>query len=156
MNEMKENISEGIANTPDNLKTKLFAGGIEVTWKELMNMQKTGEYIDNFLDAGGSGTYNTYANIGIARAYVHKSGLGLAEDQVKVLSEAVEKKIDRSRATQVLMCMRKREIPRQGFRLFGMEHIRKKWISRQPPSYASTAPSTGCVLLWSSSFFVYS
>ncbi|RRK35297.1 hypothetical protein EBB54_10965 [Schaedlerella arabinosiphila] len=95
VNEMKENISKGIANTPDNLKTKLFAGGIEVTWKELMNMQKTGEYIDNFLDAGGSGTYNTYANIGIARAYVHKSGLGLTEDQVKVLSEAVEKKIDR-------------------------------------------------------------
>lgn len=95
VNEMKENISKGIANTPDNLKTKLFAGGIEVTWKELMNMQKTGEYIDSFLAAGGSGTYMTYANIGIARAYVHKSGLGLTEDQVKVLSEAVEKKIDR-------------------------------------------------------------
>jgi len=103
VNEMKENISKGIANTPDNLKTKLFAGGIEVTWKELMNMQKTGEYIDNFLDAGGSGTYNTYANIGIARAYVHKSGLGLAEDQVKVLSEAVEKKIDRKLETSKLL-----------------------------------------------------
>ena len=83
VNEMKENISKGIANTPDNLKTKLFAGGIEVTWKELMNMQKTGEYIDSFLAAGGSGTYMTYANIGIARAYVHKSGLGLTEEQVK-------------------------------------------------------------------------
>ena len=31
VNEMKENISKGIANTPDNLKTKLFAGGIEVS-----------------------------------------------------------------------------------------------------------------------------
>ncbi|MCI9270193.1 MAG: hypothetical protein HFH11_03390 [Dorea sp.] len=103
VNEMKENISKGIANTPDNLKTKLFAGGIEVTWKELMNMQKTGEYIDNFLAAGGSGTYNTYANIGIARAYVHKSGLGLTEDQVKVLSEAVEKKIDRKLETSKLL-----------------------------------------------------
>ena len=93
--EMRENISKGISNTPDNLKTKLSTGGIELTWKELMNMQKTGKYIDKFLDAGGAGTYMTYANIGIARAYVHKSGLGLTEDQVKFLSEAVEKKIDR-------------------------------------------------------------
>lgn len=93
--EMKENISKGIANTPNNLETKLSVDGIEVTWKELMNMQKTGKYIDKFLDAGGAGTYMTYANIGIARAYVHKSGLGLTEDQVKFLSEAVEKKIDR-------------------------------------------------------------
>lgn len=90
--EMKENISKGIANTPDNLKTKLSVDGMEVTWKELMNMQKTGEYIDKFLGAGGAGTYMTYANIGIARAYVHKSGLGLTEDQVKFLSEAVEKR----------------------------------------------------------------
>ena len=97
--EMKENISKGIANTPDNLKTKLSVDGMEVTWKELMNMQKTGKYIDKFLDAGGAGTYMTYANIGIARAYVHKSGLGLTEEQVKFLSKAVEKKIDRKLET---------------------------------------------------------
>ena len=53
--EMRENISKGISNTPDNLKTKLSTGGIELTWKELMNMQKTGKYIDKFLDAGGAG-----------------------------------------------------------------------------------------------------
>ena len=93
--EMKENISKGISNTPDNLKTKLSTGGIELTWKELMNMKKTGEYIDKFLDAGGEGTYATYARVGIAKAYVHKSGLGLTEDQIKVLSEAVEKKTDK-------------------------------------------------------------
>ena len=101
--EMKENISKGISNTPDNLKTKLSVDGIEVTWKELMNMQKTGKYIDKFLDAGGAGTYMTYANIGIARAYVHKSGLGLTEDQVKFLSEAVEKKIDRKLETSKIL-----------------------------------------------------
>ncbi len=101
--EMRENISKGISNTPDNLKTKLSTGGIELTWKELMNMQKTGKYIDKFLDAGGAGTYMTYANIGIARAYVHKSGLGLTEDQVKVLGEAVEKKIDRKLETSKLL-----------------------------------------------------
>lgn len=95
VNEMKENISKGIANTPDNLKTELSTGDIKLTWKELMNMQKTGEYIDKFLDAGGEGTYATYAMIGIAKAYVHKQGLGLTEDQIKVLSEAVEKKTDR-------------------------------------------------------------
>ena len=101
--EMKENISKGISNTPDNLKTKLSTGGIELTWKELMNMQKTGKYIDKFLDAGGAGTYMTYANIGIARAYVHKSGLGLTEEQVKFLSEAVEKKIDRKLETSKIL-----------------------------------------------------
>ena len=101
--EMKENISKGIANTPDNLKTKLSVDGIEMTWKELMNMQKTGNYIDKFLDAGGAGTYMTYANIGIARAYVHKSGSGLTEEQVKFLSEAVEKKIDRKLETSKLL-----------------------------------------------------
>jgi len=95
VNEMKENISKGISNIPDNLKTKLSTGGIELTWKELMNMQKTGEYIDKFLGAGGEGTYATYAMIGIAKAYVHKPGLGLTEDQIKVLGEAVEKKIDK-------------------------------------------------------------
>lgn len=93
--EMKENISKGISNTPDNLKTKLSTGGIELTWKELMNMQKTGEYIDKFLGAGGEGTYATYAMLGIAKAYVHKPGLGLTEDQIKVLREAVEKKTDK-------------------------------------------------------------
>ena len=46
---MKENISKGIANTPDNLKTELSTGGMKLSWKELMNMQKTGEYIDKFL-----------------------------------------------------------------------------------------------------------
>ena len=101
--EMKENISKGIANTPDNLKTELSTGGIKLSWKELMNMQKTGNYIDKFLDAGGAGTYMTYANIGIARAYVHKSGLGLTEEQVKFLSEAVEKKIDRKLETSKLL-----------------------------------------------------
>lgn len=101
--EMKENISKGIANTPDNLKTKLSVDGIEMTWKELMNMQKAGNYIDKFLDAGGAGTYMTYANIGIARAYVHKSGSGLTEEQVKFLSEAVEKKIDRKLETSKLL-----------------------------------------------------
>jgi hypothetical protein len=95
VNKMKENISKGISNIPDNLKTKLSTGGIELTWKELMNMQKTGEYIDKFLGAGGEGTYATYAMIGIAKAYVHKPGLGLTEDQIKVLGEAVEKKIDK-------------------------------------------------------------
>lgn len=90
--DMKQNISKGISNTPDNLKTKLSTGGIELTWKELMNMQKTGEYIDKFLGAGGEGTYATYAMVGIAKAYVHKQGLGLTEDQIKVLSEAVEKR----------------------------------------------------------------
>ena len=95
VNEMRENISKGISNTPDNLKTKLSTGGIELTWKELMNMQKTGKYIDKFLDAGGEGTYATYAMIGIAKAYVHKQGLGLTEDQIKVLSDAVEKKTNK-------------------------------------------------------------
>ena len=95
VNEMRENISKGISNTPDNLKTKLSTGGIELTWKELMNMQKTGKYIDKFLDAGGEGTYSTYAMIGIAKAYVHKQGLGLTEDQIKVLSDAVEKKTNK-------------------------------------------------------------
>lgn len=93
--EMKENISKGIANTPDNLKTELSVDGMKFTWKELTDMYKTGKYIDKFLDAGGSGTYDTYARVGIARAYVHKSGLGLTEEQVKFLSETVEKKIDR-------------------------------------------------------------
>ena len=101
--EMKENISKGIANTPDNLKTKLSVDGIEMTWKELMNMQKAGNYIDKFLDAGGAGTYMTYANIGIARAYVHKSGLGLTEQQEKFLCEAVEKKIDRTLETSKIL-----------------------------------------------------
>ena len=101
--EMKENISKGISNTPDNLKTKLSVDGMEVTWKELMNMQKKGEYIDKFLGAGGAGTYMTYANIGIARAYVHKSGLGLTEQQEKFLSEAVEKKIDRTLETSKIL-----------------------------------------------------
>ena len=44
--EMKENIAKGVANTPNNLKTELSTGGIKLTWKELMNLQKTGEYID--------------------------------------------------------------------------------------------------------------
>ena len=101
--EMRENISKGISNTPDNLKTKLSTGGIELTWKELMNMQKTGKYIDKFLDAGGASTYMTYANIGIARTYVHKSGLDLTEDQVKFLSEVVEKKIDRKLETSKIL-----------------------------------------------------
>ncbi len=103
VNEMKENISKGISNTPDNLKTKLSTGGIELTWKELMNMQKTGEYIDKCLGAGGEGTYATYAMIGIAKAYVHKPGLDLTEEQVKFLSEAVEKKIDRKLETSKLL-----------------------------------------------------
>ncbi|HBI62588.1 MAG TPA: hypothetical protein DDY31_15495 [Lachnospiraceae bacterium] len=93
--EMKENISKGIANTPDNLKTELSVDGMKFTWKELTDMYKTGAYIDKFLDAGGAGTYQTYANVGIAKAYVHKSELGLTEKQVKFLSDAVEKKIDR-------------------------------------------------------------
>ena len=93
--EMKENISKGIANTPENLKTELFTGGIKLTWKELMNMQKTGEYIDKFLGGATPGSYDTYAKIGIARAYIYKSGLGLTEDQIHVLREAVEKKIER-------------------------------------------------------------
>ena len=93
--EMKENISKGIANTPDNLKTEFSVDGMKFTWKELTDMYKTGAYIDKFLAAGGSGTYTTYSHIGIAKAYVHKSELGLTEDQVKFLSEAVEKKIDR-------------------------------------------------------------
>jgi hypothetical protein len=93
--EMKENISKGIANTPDNLKTELSTGGIKLSWKELMNMQKTGEYIDKFLCETSLCGYDGYAKIGIARAYVYKSGLGLSEDQIKVLRDAVEEKIDK-------------------------------------------------------------
>lgn len=93
--EMKENISKGIANMPDNLKTEFSVDGMKFTWKELTDMYKTGAYIDKFLAAGGSGTYTTYSHIGIAKAYVHKSELGLTEKQVKFLSDAVEKKIDR-------------------------------------------------------------
>lgn len=93
--EMKENISKGIANTPDNLKTELSTGGMKLSWKELMNMQKTGEYIDKFLCETSPCGYDGYAKIGIARAYVYKSGLGLSEDQIKVLRDAVEKKIDK-------------------------------------------------------------
>ena len=93
--EMKENISKGISNTPDNLNTELSTGGIKLTWKELMNLQKTGEYIDKFLCETSPCGYDGYAKIGIARAYVYKPGLGLTEDQIKVLREAVEKKIDK-------------------------------------------------------------
>ena len=92
---MKENISKGISNTPDNLNTELSTGGIKLTWKELMNLQKTGEYIDKFLCETSPCGYDGYAKIGIARAYVYKPGLGLTEDQIKVLREAVEKKIDK-------------------------------------------------------------
>lgn len=91
--EMKENLAKGIANTPDNLKTELYTGGMKVTWKELMNMQKTGEYIDRFFGGAAPGSYDTYAKIGIARAYIYKPGLGLTEDQIHLLREAVEKKI---------------------------------------------------------------
>ena len=73
--EMKENISKGIANTSDNLKTELTAGGLKLTWKELMNLQKTGEYIDKFFGGATPGSYDTYAKIGIARAYIYKSDL---------------------------------------------------------------------------------
>lgn len=90
--EMKENISKGIVNTPDNLKTELAVGGMKLTWKELMNLQKTGEYIDKFCGTSPCG-YDGYAKIGIARAYIYKPGLGLTDEQIKVLSEAVEKKI---------------------------------------------------------------
>lgn len=93
--EMKENISKGIANTPDNLITELSIGGLKFTWKELMNLQKTGEYIDKFLCATSPCGYDGYAKIGIARAYIYKPELGLSEDQIKVLSEAVEKKISK-------------------------------------------------------------
>ena len=93
--EMKENISKGIANTSDHLKTELTTGGLKLTWKELMNLQKTGEYIDKFFGGAAPGSYDTYAKIGIARAYIYKSDLGLTEEQINVLSVAVEKKIDR-------------------------------------------------------------
>lgn len=93
--EMKANISKGIANTPDNLKTELTIDGMKLTWKDLMNLQNTGEYLDKIIKGSSPGTYDSYAGIGVARAYIHKSGLGLTEDQVKMLDKALEKKIDR-------------------------------------------------------------
>lgn len=93
--EMKENISKGIANTPDNLKTELWAGGLSLTWKELMNLQKTGEYIDKFFGGTSPGSYDAYARAGIAKAYIYKPELGLSNKQTSILKEAVEKKIDR-------------------------------------------------------------
>ena len=95
MKYIKDNIMKVIDNTTDILKTDFSVDRMKFTWKELSDMYKTGAYIDKFLAAGGSGTYTTYSHIGIAKAYVHKSELGLTEDQVKFLSEAVEKKIDR-------------------------------------------------------------
>ena len=91
--EMKENIAKGIVNTPENLKTELDTGGMKVSWKELMDMQKTGEYIDKFFGGATPGSYDTYAKIGIARAYIYKPELGFTEDQIHLLREAVEKKI---------------------------------------------------------------
>lgn len=95
IDEMKENQSKGIANTPDNLKTVLTVGDLEVTWKELMNLQKTGEYLDKIIGGSSLGSYDSYAGIGIARAYIYKPELDLTDGQREVLSNAVEKKIDR-------------------------------------------------------------
>lgn len=136
--EMKENISKGIANTPDNLKTELSTGGIKLSWKELMNMQKTGEYIDKFLCETSPCGYDGYAKIGIARAYVYKSGLGLSEDQIKVLRNAVEEKIDKKLENTRRALEDDAAVDRFQELMRPWETTFASYVARQAPGYASS------------------
>lgn len=136
--EMKENISKGIANTPDNLKTELSTGGIKLSWKELMNMQKIGEYIDKFLCETSPCGYDGYAKIGIAWAYVYKSGLGLSEDQIKVLRNAVEEKIDKKLENTRRALEDDAAVDRFQELMRPWETTFASYVARQAPGYASS------------------
>ncbi len=96
VDEMKYNLENGIANTLDNLKTKFTVGkGLtEVTYKEMLDIGKTGNFLKSILPGDSPLGYDDYMRMGFARAYVYKPELNLTDSQREVLSQAVERQIN--------------------------------------------------------------
>lgn len=93
VDEMKENLKNGVANTLENLKTKFSIEGREFTYKEMSAIQKTGSYLQKMIVGNSPCGYDDYMKMGMARAYAYKPELGLTKDQADVLSEAAERMI---------------------------------------------------------------
>lgn len=93
VDEMKENLKNGVANTLENLKTKFSIEGREFTYKEMSAIQKTGSYLQKMIGGNSPCGYDDYMKMGMARAYAYKPELGLTKDQADVLSEAAERMI---------------------------------------------------------------
>ena len=94
VDEMKENLKNGVANTLDNLKTKFTIEGRDFTYKEMSAIQKTGSYLQKMIGGNSPCSYDDYMKMGMARAYAYKPELGLTRDQADVLRIAAERRIN--------------------------------------------------------------
>lgn len=94
VDEMKENLKNGVANTLDNLKTKFTIEGREFTYKEMSALYKTGSYLQKMIGGNSPCGYDDYMKMGMARAYAYKPELGLTRDQADVLRIAAERRIN--------------------------------------------------------------
>ncbi|NBJ04050.1 hypothetical protein D3Z62_29370 [Lachnospiraceae bacterium] len=94
VDEMKENLKNGVANTLENLKTKFRIEGKEFTYKEVSAIHKTGNYLQEVIGGNNPCGYDDYMKMGMARVYAYKPELGLTKDQADILSNAVERRIE--------------------------------------------------------------
>lgn len=92
--EMKENLKNGVANTLDNLKTKFRIEGKDFTYKEISEIQKTGNYLQTMIGGNSPCGYDDYMKMGMARVYAYKPDLGLTKAQADLLSTAAERRIN--------------------------------------------------------------
>ena len=94
VDEMKQKLENGVANTLDNLKTKFTVTGKEFSYKEVLGIAKTGNYLEKVLQGNHALGYDDYMRMGFARAYVYKPELNLTDDQREVLRQASERHIN--------------------------------------------------------------
>lgn len=95
VDEMRQNISKGISNDIEKLKTKFSVNGVDFTFKELMDSTKVMDYARSILIVpGGDINYNDYAEMGIAKGKVITYAKNnLNESQQKLLNSSIAAKI---------------------------------------------------------------